>query len=71
MNLFLETEDIEAAVSKAVSAGAVVESEISEGDGPYLGCHVAKLKDPFGFIWLIASPAKESATAEAWLLRIA
>ncbi|CAK9317609.1 unnamed protein product [Citrullus colocynthis] len=63
--LFLETEDIEAAVSKAVSAGAVVESEIAEGDGPYVGNRVAKLKDPFGFVWLIGTPAKESAVVEA------
>ncbi|XP_022941068.1 uncharacterized protein At5g48480 [Cucurbita moschata] len=63
--LFLETEDIIAAVSKAVSAGAVEESEISEGDGSYVGRRVAKLKDPFGFNWIIATPAKESAVVEA------
>ncbi|XP_004136370.1 uncharacterized protein At5g48480 [Cucumis sativus] len=62
--LFLETEDIEAAVSKAVSAGAVVESKIAEGDGPYVGNRVAKLKDPFGFTWLIGTPAKESPVGE-------
>ncbi|CAK7349444.1 unnamed protein product [Dovyalis caffra] len=31
--LCLETEDVEAAVSKAVAAGAVAEGEIAEGDG--------------------------------------
>lgn len=61
----METEDIEDAVSKAVSAGAVVESEIAEGDGPYIGSRVAKLKDPFGFIWLIATPAKKTTVVEA------
>ncbi|KAA0063311.1 hypothetical protein IC582_007245 [Cucumis melo] len=62
--LFLETEDIEAAVSKAVSAGAVVESKIADSDGPYVGNRVAKLKDPFGFTWLIGTPAKESPVGE-------
>ncbi|CAN4113762.1 unnamed protein product [Withania somnifera] len=44
----LETENVEAAVAKAVSAGAAAEGEISEG--------VGKLKDPYGNVWMICSP---------------
>lgn len=62
--LFLETDDIEAAVSKAVGAGAVAESEIAEGDGPYVGSRVSKLKDPFGFTWIITSPDEEINVVE-------
>ncbi|XP_016472962.2 uncharacterized protein At5g48480 [Nicotiana tabacum] len=57
----LETEDVEAAVAKAVSAGAVSEGEIAEGDGAaYFGGRVGKLKDPYGYIWMICSPVKKS-----------
>ncbi|KAL8531105.1 hypothetical protein ACS0TY_007932 [Phlomoides rotata] len=61
----LETEDVEAAVSKAVAAGAVSEDEISEGDGAYCGGRVGKVKDPYGNIWLICAPAKKSSDVAA------
>lgn len=63
--LCLETEDVEAALSKAVSAGAVAEGEIVEGDGAFCGGRVGKLKDPYGFTWLICSPAKSCVDVEA------
>ncbi|KAF5746265.1 Lactoylglutathione lyase / glyoxalase I family protein [Tripterygium wilfordii] len=64
--LCLETEDVEAAVAKAVAAGAVAEGHITEGEeGACCGGRVGKLKDPYGFVWLICSPAKKCATAEA------
>lgn len=62
--LCLETEDVEAAVAKAVAAGAVAEGEVVDGDGPCCGGRVGKVKDPYGFTWLICSPAKKSAEAE-------
>ncbi|KAK6940447.1 Glyoxalase-like domain, group 6 [Dillenia turbinata] len=51
----LETEDVEAALKKAVAAGASAIGEIMEGEGPCGGGVVAKLKDPYGFVWLISS----------------
>ncbi|KAL9239641.1 hypothetical protein vseg_013944 [Gypsophila vaccaria] len=51
----LETEDVQGAVAKAVGAGAVAEVEISEVEG---GARLAKLRDPYGYLWIISSPAK-------------
>lgn len=62
--LCLETEDVEAAVAKAVAAGAAAEGELVEGDGACCGGRVGKVKDPYGFTWLICSPAKKCAEAE-------
>ncbi|KAI3418279.1 VOC domain-containing protein [Psidium guajava] len=62
--LCLETEDVEAAVGKAVAAGAVAEGELADGDGACCGGRVGKVKDPYGFTWLICSPAKKCAEAE-------
>ncbi|XP_059297779.1 uncharacterized protein At5g48480 [Lycium ferocissimum] len=59
----LETEDVEAAIAKAVSAGAVAEGEIAEGDAAAAGCcggRVGKLKDPYGNVWMICSLVKKS-----------
>ncbi|MCD7449297.1 hypothetical protein HAX54_051037 [Datura stramonium] len=57
----LETENVDAAVAKAVSAGAVADGEISEGgaDGACCGGRVGKLKDPYGNVWMICSPVKK------------
>ncbi|KAE8676294.1 hypothetical protein F3Y22_tig00111621pilonHSYRG00467 [Hibiscus syriacus] len=51
--LCLETDDIEAVVAKAVSAGGVAKSEIAEDDGACYGGRVGKVKDPYGYVWLI------------------
>ncbi|CAH1417504.1 uncharacterized protein At5g48480 [Lactuca sativa] len=61
----LETEDIEAAIDKAVKAGAVAEGEITEGEGACCGGRVGKVKDPYGIVWLICTPAKKCANVEA------
>uniref|UniRef100_A0A5B6Z2G4 VOC domain-containing protein n=1 Tax=Davidia involucrata TaxID=16924 RepID=A0A5B6Z2G4_DAVIN len=62
----LETEDVETAVAKAVKAGAVSEGgEVAEGEGACCGGRVGKVKDPYGFVWLICSPAKKTADVEA------
>ncbi|XP_021301159.1 uncharacterized protein At5g48480 [Herrania umbratica] len=61
----LETEDVEAAIAKAVSAGAVAEGEIAEGDGACCGDRVGKVKDPYGYVWLICTPAKKCVDVEA------
>ncbi|KAK9281961.1 hypothetical protein L1049_004870 [Liquidambar formosana] len=61
----LETEDVEAAISKAVTAGAIKEGETAEGEGACFGGRVGKVKDPYGFVWLICSPGKKCADLEA------
>ncbi|KAI7754862.1 hypothetical protein M8C21_014397 [Ambrosia artemisiifolia] len=62
----LETEEnIESVVEKAVKAGAVVDSEVTEGDGACFTGRVGKVKDPYGIVWLICSPAKKCADVEA------
>lgn len=58
----LETEDLDAAISKAIAAGAVAEGEVSEVEG---SGRVGKLKDPYGYLWMISSVAKKSADVEA------
>ncbi|XP_040993118.1 uncharacterized protein At5g48480 [Juglans microcarpa x Juglans regia] len=63
--LCLETEDVNAAIVKAVSAGAVAVGEIEEGDGVCGGGRVGKVKDPYGIFWLISSPAQKSADVVA------
>ncbi|KAK9141059.1 hypothetical protein Scep_010740 [Stephania cephalantha] len=51
-SLWLETNDVEGAVSKAVKAGAIAEGEIAEGEN---ATRVGKVKDPYGYVWLISS----------------
>ncbi|KAJ1400455.1 Vicinal oxygen chelate [Sesbania bispinosa] len=63
--LCLETEDVEGAIAKAVSAGAVAEGDVVEGEGACCGGRVGKMKDPYGFVWQICSPGKKSADVEA------
>jgi len=63
----LETEDVEAAVTKAVAAGAVAEGGIVEGEGACCCAErVTTVKDPYGFVWQFCSPAdKCGANVEA------
>lgn len=61
----LETEDIEAAVANAVKAGAVSEGEIAEGDGACCAGRVGIVKDPYGIVWQLCSPAKTCVNVEA------
>lgn len=63
--LCLETEDVEGAIANAVNAGAVEVGETTEGESACCGARVGKLKDPFGFVWLICSPVKKSADVDA------
>lgn len=53
----LETDDVEAAIEKAIAAGATNQCATTDGDSACCGGRVAKLKDPYGFVWLICSPA--------------
>ncbi|KAL2336731.1 hypothetical protein Fmac_011177 [Flemingia macrophylla] len=63
--LCLETEDVEGAIAKAVSAGAAAEGEVVEGEGACCAGRVGKVKDPYGFVWLIFTPGKKCADVEA------
>ncbi|XP_075492022.1 uncharacterized protein At5g48480 [Primulina tabacum] len=61
----LETEDVEAALSKAVTAGAVADGEVSEVEDACFGGRVGKVKDPYGNVWVICSPSKKTADVAA------
>lgn len=61
----VETEDLEAGVAKAVAAGGVSESEITEGEGACCGGRVGRVKDPYGNVWLICTPAKKCGDVAA------
>ncbi|CAH8363085.1 unnamed protein product [Eruca vesicaria subsp. sativa] len=58
----LETDDVEAAVAKAVAAGAV-KVEVSEGEAD--GGVKGKVTDPFGFTWIFVSPVEKSEKEES------
>ncbi|XP_010552013.1 PREDICTED: uncharacterized protein At5g48480-like [Tarenaya hassleriana] len=64
--IWLETEDVEATIVKAVAAGAVKDGESANGEaGACCGGGVqANLKDPYGFIWIISSATKKAETVE-------
>lgn len=58
----LETDDVEAAVAKAEAAGAAREGDVTEVEG---AGRVGKVKDPYGYVWAISSPAKKVVDVEA------
>ena len=58
----LETDDVEAAVAKAEAAGAEREGAVTEVEG---AGRVGKVKDPYGYVWAISSPAKKVVDVEA------
>ncbi|KAL4192845.1 hypothetical protein AMTRI_Chr06g196270 [Amborella trichopoda] len=61
--MWLETEDMEGAIAKAVKAGATVEAEVS--DTPCGAGRYGKVKDPFGYIWAISTPCPVAAATPA------
>ncbi|KAJ4900807.1 Uncharacterized protein Rs2_14758 [Raphanus sativus] len=62
VSALLETDDVEAAVAKAVAAGAVKVEEVSEGEAD--GGVKGKVTDPFGFTWIFVSPAEKKSDEE-------
>lgn len=50
--LALETDDVQAIFERAVTAGA---DAIRQPTDPSLPLHTAKVRDPFGHIWLITA----------------
>ncbi|PIA35868.1 hypothetical protein AQUCO_03400036v1 [Aquilegia coerulea] len=62
--LCLETSDFDGAVANAVKAGAKIEGEVVEGENACCGARVAKIKDPYGYVWSICS-GKKVADVEA------
>lgn len=57
----LETEEVDAAISQAVAAGAVAVGEVTESEGISGSSRVGKVKDPYGFVWMICTPPKDAA----------
>jgi len=54
---FLETDDVDGAIAKAVGAGAVADGDVTEVEG---AGRVGKVKDPYGYVWAVSSPAKKA-----------
>ena len=50
MTIDLEVEDVDAAVDRAVNAGATL---VRPPDHPTSGVQAGKVRDPFGHVWLI------------------
>ena len=50
VTLDLEVEDVDAAVERAVAAGATL---VRPPDHPSSGVQAGKVRDPFGHVWLI------------------
>ncbi|XP_021733518.1 uncharacterized protein At5g48480-like [Chenopodium quinoa] len=59
--LSLVTDDLDAAIKKAVAAGAVAEGEVTEDE---VAGRVGKLKDPYGYFWVISTPAAPAKPVE-------
>ena len=53
----LETDDVDGAIATAVGAGAVADGDVKEVEG---AGRVGKVKDPYGYVWTISSPAKKA-----------
>eukprot|EP01018_Ginkgo_biloba_P006320 Gb_00416 [translate_table: standard] len=58
----LETSDVDVAFKRAKEAGATEVEEVAERAW---GQRYGKLKDPYGFVWSLATPIKAEAAAEA------
>ncbi|KAJ8899392.1 hypothetical protein K2173_018366 [Erythroxylum novogranatense] len=59
----LETEDVDAAITQAVTAGAIAEDEVTEAtEGACDKLRVRKVKDPYGYVWLICTPTEKSCS---------
>jgi PhnB protein len=61
VEIFLFVEDVDATVRQAVTAGATVQQEPTN---QFWGDRLARLKDPFGHHWLIATRIEDLTPAE-------
>jgi PhnB protein len=61
VEIFLFVEDVDAATREAVDVGATLKAEPTD---QFWGDRLARLKDPFGHHWLIASRVEELTPAE-------
>ncbi|XP_024516341.1 uncharacterized protein LOC9660448 [Selaginella moellendorffii] len=59
--LHLQTNNAEAAIKRAIEAGAKVSEEVS--DQPW-GQRYGKVVDPYGFVWSIATPLAAGAATK-------
>jgi PhnB protein len=68
--LMLYTADVDAAFKRAVDAGATVESPVAD---MFWGDRYGRVKDPFGYIWALAThvedvpPEEMDKRAAAWM----
>ncbi len=58
--LLMLVENVEAALTRAVDAGAVVDRPVQDGI-----VRNAKIRDPFGHRWMLAEEAKPKGSGEA------
>ena len=61
VEIFLFVEDVDVATRKAEDAGATVKAEPTD---QFWGDRLARLVDPFGHHWLVASRVEELTSAE-------
>lgn len=61
VGLFMYVEDVDAAVQKAVDAGATVTMRV---DDMFWGDRFGKVADPFGHEWQIATRKEDLSTEE-------
>jgi uncharacterized glyoxalase superfamily protein PhnB len=62
VTIHLNVEDADAAVARAVKAGAKVTMPVAE---QFWGDRYGKIEDPFGHHWSVAHPVKEVSMEEA------
>jgi PhnB protein len=61
MGLFMYSKDVDAAVEKAVEAGATVETE---PDDMFWGDRFGSVVDPYGHVWSIATHKEDLSPEE-------
>jgi PhnB protein len=61
VEVFLLVDDVDASVRRAAAAGATVQAEPTN---QFWGDRLARLKDPFGHHWLVASRVEDLTPAE-------
>lgn len=59
--LHLYTEDADALVSRALEEGAELLIPVAD---PFYGDRAGRFRDPFGHVWIVASPVEEVSTEE-------
>jgi PhnB protein len=61
VSIHLFVEDVDAAIARAVAAGAVV---LRPAEDQFYGDRSGKLEDPFGHVWLLSTRKEDLSTEE-------